>query len=144
MRPSLSKRPWGAECSVFRQFAIVITLALPSATPVAAAEGPIGEAEWRKLTDGKTVHYKQNGRITGREYYPRGEYFSIYEDAASGVCYEGPWAFTEGRFCFLYADNFQCFSHTRRGGKIISTSDVSGREQIIDQIQSGDQLSCRR
>lgn len=129
---------------MFRRFAILILLAAPSAAPVAAAEGAIGEAEWRKLTNGKTVQYMQNGRITGREYYPPGEYFSIFEDAASGICYEGPWAYTEGRFCFLYADNFQCFAHTRRGDKIISTSDVSGKEQIIEQIKSGDQLKCRR
>lgn len=129
---------------MFRQLAISITLPLLCVAPVSAAEGAIGEAEWRKLTNGKTVHYKLNGQVTGREYYPPGEYFSIFEDATSGVCYEGPWAFTEGRFCFLYADNFQCFSHTRRGDEIVSKSDVSGREQVIDQIQNGDQLSCQR
>lgn len=129
---------------MFRRFAISTMLTALCAAPVAAADSTIDEAEWRKLTNGNTVHYKRNGQVTGREYYPPGEYFSIFEDAASGVCYEGPWAFTDGRFCFLYADNFQCFSHTRRGDKIVSKSDVSGREQIIDQIQNGDQLGCRR
>lgn len=129
---------------MFKQLAISTVLAVLYVAPVTAADSTIGEAEWRKLTNGNTVQYKQNGQITGREYYPPGEYFSIFEDAASGVCYEGPWAFTDGRFCFLYADNFQCFSHTRRGEEIVSKSDVSGREQIIDQIQSGDQLGCRR
>lgn len=129
---------------MFRRFAISITLALLFAAPVAATDSTIGEAEWRKLTNGKTVRYKLNGRVTGREYYPPGEYFSVFEDAASGVCYEGPWAFTEGRFCFLYADNFQCFAHIRRDDEIVSKSDVNGREQIIDQIQSGDQLRCGR
>lgn len=127
---------------MFRRFAISIALVLSCAPPLVAAEGAIDEAEWRTLTDGKTVHYKLNGRLTGREYYPPGAYFSIFEDTASGVCYEGPWAYTEGRFCFLYADNFQCFSHHWRGDKIVSTSDVSGREQVIDKIQSGDQLRC--
>ena len=129
---------------VCRRFAIPIVLGFLSATPLAAAEGAIGEAEWRRLTNGNTVHYKMNGRVVGREYYPPGEYFSIFEDIASGVCYEGPWAFTEGRFCFLYADNFQCFAHIRRGDKIVSKSDDSGREQIIDKILGGDRLSCRR
>ena len=127
---------------MFRRFALSIALVISGASPAVAAEGAIDEAEWRTLTDGKTVHYKLNGRLTGREYYPPGAYFSIFEDAASGICYEGPWAYTEGRFCFLYADNFQCFSHHWRAGKIVSTSDVSGREQVIDQIQSGDQLRC--
>jgi len=134
----------GAESSVFRRFAISITLILSCAAPAAAADGVIGETEWRRLTDGKTVRYKMNGRVTGREYYPPGAYFSIFEDAKSGACYEGPWAYTEGRFCFLYADNFQCFSHSWRGDEIVSTSDVSGREQVIDQIQNGDQLRCQR
>ncbi len=135
--------PRGAESSVFRRFAFSVVLGLLTAAPVAAAESAIGEAEWRTLTDGKTVWYKLNGRVTGREYYPPGAYFSIFEDATSGICYEGPWAYTEGRFCFLYADNFQCFSHTRRGDDIVSTSDISGKEQVIDQIQSGDQLRCQ-
>ncbi len=135
--------PRGAVSSVFRRFAISVMLCLLAASSASAAEGVIDEAEWRTLTDGKTVRYKLNGRVTGREYYPPGEYFSIFEDATSGACFEGPWAFTEGRFCFLYADNFQCFSHTWRGDEIVSTSDVSGKEQVIDQIQSGDHLRCQ-
>ena len=111
---------------------------------LAAADSPIGEAEWRKLTNGKTVHYKSGGKLTGREYYPPNEYFSIFQDAASGACYEGPWAYTEGRFCFLYADNFQCFAHVRRGDQIVSKSDISGREQVIDSIVGGDKLTCSR
>ncbi len=127
-----------------RLFTIQCVLSAFCAASVAAKDTSIGETEWRSLTNGKTVRYTKNGRVFGREYYPPGEYFSIFEDTASGACYEGPWAFTEGRFCFLYADNFQFFAHIRRGDKIVSKSDVSGREQIIDQILGGDRLSCRR
>ena len=108
-----------------------------------AADSAISESEWRNLTNGNTLHYKANGPLVGREYYPPGEYFSVFQDA-SGTCYEGPWAYTEGKFCFLYADNFQCFAHLRRGDKIVSKSDVNGREQVIDQIVGGDGLSCSR
>ena len=127
-----------------RPFTILCVLSAFCAASVAAKDTSIDETEWRSLTNGKTVRYTKNGRAIGREYYPPGEYFSSFEDTASGACYEGPWAFTEGRFCFLYADNFQCFAHIRRGDKIVSKSDVSGREQIIDQILGGDRLSCRR
>ncbi len=148
MSRSSTSRPFkiapGADGFVHMLFAILIVFSALGATPGAAKDNPIGEAEWRKLTNGKTVHYIKNGRVVGREYYPPGEYFSIFEDTASGTCYEGPWAFTEGRFCFLYADNFQCFAHLRRGDMIVSKSDVSGREQIIDQIVGGDRLSCSR
>jgi len=137
-------KPLGVQSLVFKQFAIFVMLGLAGAAPLPAAENAIGEAEWRKLTNGKTVQYTRNGRVVGREYYPPGEYFSIFEDLSSGVCYEGPWAYTEGRFCFLYADNFQCFAHIRRGEEIVSKSDVSGREHIIDEILGGDRLSCSR
>lgn len=127
-----------------RQFAILIAFSTLLAAPAFAADNLIGEDEWLRLTNGKTVRYTQEGRVVGREYYPPDAYFSIFEDVSSGVCYEGPWAFTEGRFCFLYAENFQCYAHIRRGDKIVSRSDVNGREQIIDKILRGDQLSCRR
>ena len=128
---------------MFVRLCAVMSIVAVSAGAAPAADSPLDEAEWRRLTDGATVHYSKNGRPAGREYYVPNESFTVFVDP-SGACYEGAWAFTEGRFCFLYAESFQCFAHLKRGDRLVSRSDVSGREQVIDRITRNEPLSCTR
>ncbi len=117
--------------------AIVLFLA---AAPVAGDEVVTLE-EWLALTTGKTVHYAVDGKPAGREYYPDGARFAVFE-AVNGDCVEGPWAHTDGRFCFWYGENFQCYYHLRRNGKLISRPDTGGAEQVITEIADDEPLFC--
>lgn len=123
--------------------AVGIAIALVFVVGAAAKDGPIDEGEWLALIDGKTVHYSIGGRPLGREYYPPGEPFSIYQ-TAEGSCVEGPFAYTDGHFCFWYGERFQCFEYYRRGNAIYSRADTGGKEIKIDRIVKGSNLSCSR
>lgn len=115
-------------------------LAMTLAAPAGAAQ-PLQGDEWRELADGNTVFYDASGQPEGREYYYPGQNFSIYQ-TTDGKCYEGPWAYDDGRFCFWYADIFQCFAYYRRGDEIFSKADEGGRELRVTRIEPGWDLSC--
>lgn len=119
-------------------FAVIATLL--AAVPAAGGE-VISLEEWLALTSGKTVHYAVNGEESGREYYPDGGRFAVFE-APNGDCVEGPWAHTDGRFCFWYGEHFQCFIHMRLDGVLISRPDTGGADQIITEIADDEPLVC--
>lgn len=106
-----------------------------------SAEAAIPLEEWRALTLGKTVHYSIGGRPAGREYYPEAGDFAVFL-TPDGMCVEGPWAFDEGRFCFLYGEALQCFAHLRRGDDIVSRPEAGGDEQIVARISKDEPISC--
>ena len=119
-------------------FGAALFASLPCAI---AADEAISLDEWLTLTLGKTVHYAVGGEPTGREYYPADGGFAVFE-APDGACVEGPWAHDEGRFCFWYGAQFQCFHHLRRGGEIISRSDTGGDEQVVTHIADDEPIYC--
>ena len=107
----------------------------------ATADGLLSLDEWTELTDGKTVHYSVDGQDAGREYYPTGGGFAVFV-APDGSCVEGPWAHTDGRFCFWYGADFQCFYHRRKGEELVSEPDSGGQVQIITDIKDNEPLFC--
>lgn len=108
---------------------------------IATADEAISLEEWRALAIGKTVHYSVDGKPAGREYYTDDGAFAVFQ-APDGACVEGPWAHDDGRYCFWYGTDFQCFYHWRRGGRIITQSDTGGQEQVIERIEENEPLFC--
>ncbi|MEM7547375.1 MAG: hypothetical protein AAF367_17740 [Pseudomonadota bacterium] len=119
---------------------IAAAMLLASALPVGGGDSLIGLGEWTRLTSGKTVYYSIDGEYQGKEYYAPGEAFLVFI-APDGQCIEGVWAYTDGRFCFSYGADFQCFAHLRRGEKLFSRPDTGGAEQEIERIVE-EPLTC--
>lgn len=110
--------------------------------PETDAETPVGEAEWRALTRGKTLVYTYRGALVGREYFaPDSETAAVFV-YADGSCYDGVWYMRGELFCFEYQDRF-CFMHFRRDGALWARDAATGLEQRIVQILDDAPLSCR-
>ncbi|MEL7463958.1 MAG: hypothetical protein AAFN79_07815 [Pseudomonadota bacterium] len=121
----------------------IVAASLPfcAAAAFAAADDVVSFDEWMSLTEGRIVHYAIDGKNAGKEYYHIGGGFSVFV-APDGSCVEGPWAHTDGRFCFWYGADFQCFYHKRRNGSLISQPDTGGQVQVITEITDGEPLFC--
>jgi hypothetical protein len=128
----------------------VPVLALALAAPLAAmaagateavpADEPIGLAEWRAMTDGRTLHYEIGGEVWGREHFHKGRDSATFV-APNGECMTAPWAYAEGVYCFAY-QGMDCFRHVRRGGRLFAVPiGRSGDTQEIVRI-TDEPLSC--
>ena len=113
---------------------------LISVQPACAEDGSISLREWKALTSGKTIYYHLNGTYQGKEYYLPDDAFLVFM-TPDGQCVEGVWAYADGRYCFSYGANFQCFDHLRRGSRLFSRADTGGPEQEIKRIVD-EPLSC--
>ncbi len=136
--PQAARRPSTPRLAVI---AAALLIAAPSlATDPAAGERVLDLAEWRALTDGRTVHYELRGRVWGREHFHRGRDSATFV-APDGQCMTAPWAYAEGVFCFAY-QGMDCFRHVRRGERLFAVplSDA-GDEQEIVRI-TDEPLSC--
>lgn len=110
------------------------------ATEPAPADEPIGLAEWRAMTDGRTVHYEIDGQVWGREHFHKGRDSATFV-APDGECMTAPWAYAEGVYCFAY-QGMDCFRHVRRDGRLFAVPIAgSGDTQEIVRI-TDEPLSC--
>lgn len=119
--------------------ALISVVAAPS---LYAADALIGPDAWRAMTAGKTLHYYQDGKLHGREYYhPDGE--KVEFCSADGIHAVGRWAFSDDTYCFAYFGDLHCFQHVMRDGEIYVV-DVNDEvdEQKVDHISTGGPLPC--
>lgn len=114
---------------------------LSASALTAASETVMSSDEWRRITEGKTVHYEIDGAPGGREYYPRGQSFAVFV-RPDGSCVEGPWAHAEDRFCYWYGADFQCFYHIKRGKTLLSRPDTGGADLKIVKIEKSAPPRC--
>lgn len=97
-------------------------------------------AEWRALTDGRTVTYHLRGRLWGREFFHPGGGRATFV-SADGDCATAPWEYVDGLYCFHYAGR-DCFRHVRRGDELAAIpTTLGGETQMIVEIADGP-LSC--
>lgn len=120
---------------------------VPSAdTPdaVAPSQGGVRAipfAEFRALTDGKTLYFElEDGRLWGREYYIPGTQDSIFV-FADGECFEGYWTYDETYYCYHYRENPSCWLHYWEGDQI-KVESRSGMRQVVGKIVDREPLSC--
>ncbi|MBL4805853.1 MAG: hypothetical protein JKY31_01030 [Rhodobacteraceae bacterium] len=134
----------------------IICLFLMATTPVAAQDagmtyaqfimsgpGILSESEWRDLTGGRTVLYRdgmKGGPAIGREYYPTDSNL-VYFLNTRGQCFAGEWTFKNRAFCFDWGDDApSCFYHKRSDGDIYTVVadpnnfDPEAEIQIIEDI----------
>lgn len=107
-----------------------------------AAEAVIGPDAWREMTAGKTLHYYQDGKLHGREYYyPDSQ--KVEFCSADGFHAVGRWAFADDTYCFAYFGDLHCFRHVMRDGEIfvIDVNDAED-EQRVENMTNGGPFPC--
>lgn len=102
---------------------------------------PIPPEAWRAMTTGKTVHYYQDGKLFGREYYVN-EKGDVVFRFPNGACSEGRWAYAGDKYCFAFDAEVYCFKHVKRGNEIVVISEEDGEEQTVERIVEKEPLSC--
>lgn len=102
---------------------------------------PIPPEAWRAMTAGKTVHYYQDGKLFGREYYLN-EQGDVVFRFPNGVCAEGRWAYADQKYCFAFDAEVYCFRHVKRGDQIVIIAEEDGDEQVVERIVEKEPLSC--
>ena len=107
-----------------------------------AADATIGPDAWREMTEGKTLHYYQDGKLHGREYYyPGGQ--KVEFCSADGFHAVGRWAFSDDTYCFAYFGDLHCFRHVMRDGEIVVVDvNDSADEQTVGKITNGGPFPC--
>lgn len=118
---------------------LALTVAAAQAGDILPGDQEIGLAEWREMTEGRTVWYTLDGRHWGREYFHPGTDSATFV-SAEGDCATAPWVYAEGVFCFAYT-GMDCFRHIRRGDQLLAVPLSDGVTQVIDKITDGP-LSC--
>ncbi len=77
----------------------------------------ISEAEWRSMTNGKTVVYQIDGETYGYESY-RGDN-NVTIQLEDGTCIDGTWYMQQTAFCFDWQGGpLNCFNHKRFNGEV--------------------------
>lgn len=98
-------------------------------------------AEFRAMTDGKTVYFElEDGEPWGREYYIPGTQDSIFV-FADGECFEGHWTYDSSYYCYHYRDQPSCWLHFWEGDTI-KVESRSGMRQVVGKIVEREPLSC--
>lgn len=123
--------------------ALILALALAS-SPVSSDEllpgdEPVPLAEWRALTEGRTVWYAIDGEHWGREYFHPDRDSATFM-TRDGACVTAPWAHAEGLYCFYYT-GMECFRHVRRDGRLVILPLSGGGAQEVERIDDAP-LSC--
>ncbi|MEM1314189.1 MAG: hypothetical protein AAGI51_06530 [Pseudomonadota bacterium] len=124
----------------------LLMLALPAAAQEAAPTSrelaedgvDIPEAEWRRMTAGRTVWYLIDGERWGRESYRAGTDEATFQ-FPDGQCLAAYWSYEDPWFCFDFGpamvEPVQCFRHLRWGEGIwVLGSD--GDVQKVDRIDA--------
>ena len=133
-----------------RPLALLLFLAL-AAAPAAAAEPPDREtlaeqgedvplAEWRALTEGRTVWYRIGEALWGRERYLPGEN-SVTFQFPDGECLEARWFHEPPWYCFDFGEALgggppHCFRHLRFEGELWALGLSGGPPQKIERIDA--------
>lgn len=112
--------------------------------PLAPNEIPIPPTEWRALSDGKTLYYREWGRFTGRERYYAGTDEVAFKRTEDQRCVRGVYGYVtsprgEGLYCYDW-DERVCFQHFRRDGQIYARR-ANGSEALIFKI-TPEPLTC--
>ncbi|MEO1330672.1 MAG: hypothetical protein AAFW46_13515 [Pseudomonadota bacterium] len=103
--------------------------------------------DWREISRGRTVYWRENGAFSGREYYaPNGRDVTFI--APDGTCLEGVWGpkrnGAPGELCFRYSgpnyEGTHCDLHLRRGETLFARR-PSGRETFVIKM-TDETLSC--
>lgn len=118
---------------------------LPSRDLVLEGGVPVPPAEWRALTEGRTVWYFARDGLWGRELYRLGDAapdggFVTFEHRG-GECLDARWRYEAGLYCFDFgAGPAHCFRHMRWQDRLFAIS-TSGDVQEVKRIdRSG--VSC--
>lgn len=107
-----------------------------------AKDALIGPDAWREMTTGKTLHYYKDGELYGKEYYPGGDDNTVVFRFPNGLCAEGRWGHSEGKFCFAFGDQLHCFWHVMRDGEIVVIGEEDGEEQTVETIADHEPIGC--
>ncbi|MEC9434243.1 MAG: hypothetical protein VYD87_15185 [Pseudomonadota bacterium] len=99
-------------------------------------------AEWRALTNGRTVWYRIDGELWGRESYRQdGRVTFQFPD---GECLDAAWDYQDPWFCFDFGQALggvpHCFRHIRLEDRLYALG-RSGAPQAIDRID-GAPIAC--
>ena len=97
--------------------ALILLAGATAAADLQPGDAPIPEAEWRAMTDGRTVWYSLNGMHWGKEYFHPGSDTATFV-GVNGLCATAPWVHVDGLYCFSYT-GLDCFRHVRRGEAIL-------------------------
>ncbi|WP_316014783.1 hypothetical protein [Roseobacter sp. HKCCA0434] len=123
-----------------------LALACLLAAPACAQDGrDIPLAEWRAMTEGRTVIYRIGPEVFAREtYHPGGQVVSILY--ADGTCLEGTWRFIEpaSAYCFSWPNGKFCYRHMEDAqGLYVLPVDESGARDARWEIQRIEGISER-
>lgn len=119
---------------------------LPPLDMVLRDGAPVDAAEWRALTNGRTVWYFAHDGLWGRELYrssansPADGGLVTFEHR-DGECLDARWTHAAGLYCFDFgAGSPHCFRHLRWQDRLFAIS-VNGDVQEVKRIdRSG--VSC--
>ncbi|MEO0681815.1 MAG: hypothetical protein AAF192_15530 [Pseudomonadota bacterium] len=104
----------------------------------------IAPEAWRAMTEGRTVWYRMDDEIWGRElYWPGGNRVTF--QFADGRCLDAEWTFADRWYCFDFGgalghEAAHCFRHLRHDGSLWALS-AGGTPQAVDRIDETP-LSC--
>ncbi|MBX2853740.1 MAG: hypothetical protein KTR21_02065 [Rhodobacteraceae bacterium] len=119
----------------------------PEAPPTSPSLQPTSQEtlsfnEFRKLSDGKTLHFHlPDGTPWGREYYIPGSQDSIFI-FHDGECFEGYWTYDGQHYCYHYQSEPSCWVHFWRQGQLTVES-RGGHRQVVVAIRDREPLSCK-
>ena len=115
----------------------------PSAPRVQPAiQDTLSFDEFRKLSDGKTLHFHlPDGTPWGREYYIPGTQDSVFV-FHDGECFEGYWTYDGQHYCYHYQTEPSCWVHFWRQGQLTVES-RGGHRQVVVAIRDREPLSCK-
>ena len=109
----------------------------PTSEELAAEGRDLSPEEWQALVGGRTVWYRIDGKVWGRESY-RSAPGQVTFQFPDGQCLEAEWTYTEPWFCFDFGMALgggppHCFRHVRHGDTLWALS-RAGEPQAIDRI----------
>lgn len=109
----------------------------------AAAEPPIGAAEFEAHVTGKTVTYGQFGTIFGIEEYLTDR--KVRWSVAPNECLYGIWYPSNDDICFVYEDDPApaCWTFWLRDGALVALSVDAAPGEELHEVDAGSQpLPC--
>ncbi|MEL6794137.1 MAG: hypothetical protein AAFP78_11815 [Pseudomonadota bacterium] len=120
-----------------------LAICVAASASAAGKDAMIGPDAWRELSTGKTLYYFKDGELYGKEYYINDEGDVVFR-FPSGVCAEGKWAHSDGRFCFAFDGSpmLHCFWHVMRDDQIVVIGEADGEEQTVEKIVDDEPLGC--
>ncbi len=92
-------------------------IAILAASPATAMDRPLSGPEFREATEGWTLYFEtEQGEYFGAEqYFENGETLWLPRE---GRCVPGIWRAAEGKICFLYYGEVDCWRAFGQGGEL--------------------------